>query len=414
MPTACVGRRATAFSERRTPVMQARRRGPRPGTRIVVFLAAVLLSLCAFGWLADEKTVMLQLDGRIRQISTRVDTVGQLLERTGIAVRPMDRLVPGPSVDLVDGMVVEFVSAREVTVLMDGQERTILVPALRAEDVVDYVGVPGEAGVQLLSPAPLSRVYDGMVIEVGRSIAVTVVADGRTRQLTVPEGMTVAALLQRLDLRLDDDDRVDPSPKQVLTVDSQVVVNRVEKAVEAREVPVPAPVTERTTDELPAGARRELRPGRDGILHVFEEITWVDGVEARRTRTGARVVDAPEPRVVAVGTGRDDEEPAPSAESASESTQGVDSQDSSDRDASRSQSGTASWYDYGDEFTAAHRTLPKGTLVTVTNLANGKSVQVRINDRGPFIDGRVIDLNRPAFAEIASVSEGVIRVRISW
>jgi rare lipoprotein A len=64
--------------------------------------------------------------------------------------------------------------------------------------------------------------------------------------------------------------------------------------------------------------------------------------------------------------------------------------------------------------TAAHRTLPFGTVVTVTNLANGRSVNVTINDRGPYIDGRIIDLNDTAFQQIASFDSGVIDVRITW
>jgi len=63
-------------------------------------------------------------------------------------------------------------------------------------------------------------------------------------------------------------------------------------------------------------------------------------------------------------------------------------------------------------FTAAHRTLPFGTRVRVTNLANHKSVVVRINDRGPYVRGRIIDLSRAAFARIGSTADGVIRVRI--
>ncbi len=62
-------------------------------------------------------------------------------------------------------------------------------------------------------------------------------------------------------------------------------------------------------------------------------------------------------------------------------------------------------------FTAAHKTLPFGTIVEVTNLANGKSVEVKINDRGPYGPGRVIDLSSSAFAEIASLSTGVISVQ---
>ena len=61
--------------------------------------------------------------------------------------------------------------------------------------------------------------------------------------------------------------------------------------------------------------------------------------------------------------------------------------------------------------TAAHKTLPFNTMVRVTNLANGKSVVVRINDRGPFVSGRCLDLAKGAFVTIASVNAGVINAR---
>ncbi|MFV2102566.1 septal ring lytic transglycosylase RlpA family protein [Micromonospora sp. LOL_024] len=64
-----------------------------------------------------------------------------------------------------------------------------------------------------------------------------------------------------------------------------------------------------------------------------------------------------------------------------------------------------------EDLTAAHKTLPFDTMVRVTNPDNGKSITVRINDRGPFIDGRCLDLSRAAFAEIASLDLGHIDVR---
>src|SRR5919205_3374465 len=81
------------------------------------------------------------------------------------------------------------------------------------------------------------------------------------------------------------------------------------------------------------------------------------------------------------------------------------------------QTGAASWYGPGfhgkptasgepfntNELTAAHKTLPFGTKVRVTNERTGKSVVVRINDRGPYAHGRVIDLSKPA-AEAAGLS----------
>lgn len=64
------------------------------------------------------------------------------------------------------------------------------------------------------------------------------------------------------------------------------------------------------------------------------------------------------------------------------------------------------------KMTAAHKTLPLGTIVNVTNLANGKSIEVKINDRGPYGPGRIIDLSEAAFGEIASHSTGVINAQV--
>lgn len=62
--------------------------------------------------------------------------------------------------------------------------------------------------------------------------------------------------------------------------------------------------------------------------------------------------------------------------------------------------------------TAAHRTLPLGTWVRVTNLGNGRTVVVRLNDRGPYIDGRIIDLSRKAAEILDMVEKGLAEVSI--
>jgi rare lipoprotein A len=65
-----------------------------------------------------------------------------------------------------------------------------------------------------------------------------------------------------------------------------------------------------------------------------------------------------------------------------------------------------------NSLTAAHRTLPFGTHVRVTNLRNGRTVVVRINNRGPFIRGRIIDVSYGAARELGFVDRGVTQVRI--
>lgn len=91
-----------------------------------------------------------------------------------------------------------------------------------------------------------------------------------------------------------------------------------------------------------------------------------------------------------------------------------------------SQVGLASWYGKpfhgrttasGERYdmhalTAAHRTLAFGTRVRVVNLKNGKSVVVRINDRGPFVKGRIVDVSRRAADQLAFRQDGVTKVRV--
>ncbi|MGQ2989851.1 MAG: septal ring lytic transglycosylase RlpA family protein [Brevundimonas sp.] len=92
------------------------------------------------------------------------------------------------------------------------------------------------------------------------------------------------------------------------------------------------------------------------------------------------------------------------------------------------ETGMASWY--GDAFngkptatgerfdmhglSAAHKTLPLPGLVEVTNLANGRTAVLRVNDRGPFVDDRIIDLSRGAAEELGMIQQGVGRVRVRY
>jgi rare lipoprotein A len=90
------------------------------------------------------------------------------------------------------------------------------------------------------------------------------------------------------------------------------------------------------------------------------------------------------------------------------------------------QIGVASWYGPGfhgrktasgerydqNDLTAAHRKLPLGSEVKVTNLENGRSITVEINDRGPYAKGRVLDLSKAAARELGMVENGLAKVRI--
>ncbi len=88
--------------------------------------------------------------------------------------------------------------------------------------------------------------------------------------------------------------------------------------------------------------------------------------------------------------------------------------------------GLASWYGPGHHgnttasgerfdmksYTAAHRTLAFGTVVEVLNVDNGRKVVVTINDRGPYVSGRIIDLSKSAAAQLGCMRKGICRVRL--
>ncbi len=92
-----------------------------------------------------------------------------------------------------------------------------------------------------------------------------------------------------------------------------------------------------------------------------------------------------------------------------------------------SKEGIASWYGPGfhgkktangeiynqNAMTAAHKTLPLGSIVEVRNLNNGKKITVRINDRGPFIEGRIIDLSKKGAEKLGMLESGIAKVRVT-
>ncbi len=78
------------------------------------------------------------------------------------------------------------------------------------------------------------------------------------------------------------------------------------------------------------------------------------------------------------------------------------------------QAGKASWYAAAAPGECAHRTIAKGTMVLVTNTANKRTVKCRVSDRGPYVDGRIIDLSQADFEQLAGSQQGVIDVFIQW
>jgi resuscitation-promoting factor RpfB len=390
-----------------------RRRPTRPAARLLV---SALVPLIGFVALDSEHEITLTVDGQPEVVRTHAPTVGEALARAGIDIAPQDRIVPPPDTPVESGMVIEYVRAREITVVIDDNEAQVIVTALTIDEMLEEIGA-GVGRRDVVRPSRLAPVRSGMVVEVRRPVALTVVADGTTREV-ITDAATVGAVLQHLGIDLGRLDRVSPDPDTAPQPGMAVVVQRVTEGEEARTEQIPHRTVQRDAEDLPRSEQRVLQEGRHGVLEITEQVIRVDGEEESRTRIAERVAEEPRDEIVAVGTAAPAPARSPAPAAASEPP----------AEAARSQAGKASKYSAwfagqttasGEPYdpaalTAAHRTLPLGTMVTVTSLSSGRSVQVRINDRGPYVEGRIIDLSRAAFEAIANPAKGVIDVRIEW
>lgn len=163
-----------------------------------------------------------------------------------------------------------------------------------------------------------------------------------------------------------------------------IVVERIFKIIE-KEISLPFNTVQTFSYELPLGSKKVLQKGQNGRKVQKIALRYENGVLVSQKVIEEKIVLKPKNQIVAFG----------------------------------SQRGITSWYNcrecvsLNNGFKAAHRSLPFGTKVKVTNLANGKSVIVIIADRGPYVPGRIIDLTLNSFRQIADPGVGLINVSIS-
>jgi rare lipoprotein A len=214
--------------------------------------------------------------------------------------------------------------------------------------------------------------------------------DART---ILTNALGVSDLLDAMGVRLGPRDLVRPRRGSFLGAGMAVRVIRVQQVIRTFASETPYRTLIQYSKDLFVGDSRVLTPGHTGQEVQTYRITFRNGREVSRVLLSNRLVASPEDQVVERGT-KPTPAPAPTG--------------------THTQTGQASWYNCTGLY-AAHLTLPFGTKVTVTNLSNGATVTVVINDRGPYgVPGRIIDLCSTAFAEIAPLGQGVANVTISW
>jgi uncharacterized protein YabE (DUF348 family) len=370
---------------------------------IVLVAGVVNLSL--------RKHVNLVVDGRHQTVATTSDSVEDLLADEGITLTSAVLVQPSPMSTIADGMTVVVDPAR----VASGAEAFLAASAPGAVGPTSEPGAaaamfesPIDVGVWVMAGTELDPVdmtdrlveSDFSASSVGTSpvVSVQAVVLGKVRDV-LTNADTTGELLSAMGIQPDANDRVRPSPETPLHAGMTVSFDDVRVVTKMEAIRIAFDVhTEYTPRMTPGTPVKVLQQGRDGRGIGTFVVTSINGEVASRQLIGRWIEREPvtEQRL----------SPPQSMYGGTTDVPGA---------VADAQTGLATWYDPPwAGLTAAHPTLPFGTLVTVTDDETGRSVTVTINDRGPFGTGRIIDLSPEAFAVLQPLGAGVLDVSIAW
>lgn len=396
-------------------------------SKVVASAIAGALSLTSAGGLTmvqalDRDTVTFSVDGVSQQAKVKPGTVKQALAQRGITVGPHDDVQPSLDSEIHDGQVITVNYGRRVVVTIDGKKVVRWTTAKNVAEVLAQLNQSDPDNLVSVSRSlDISRAGLSFSMQTAKDVTVTI--GGKTQKITAVG--TVADALKAAKVEVDSSDAVNPGLGTPLSDGMKITLTMVDQKSQKRRVAVPFSTKKVEDSSLPKGEIKVITKGVNGINEETWTVVFKDGKKVSEKKVSSKVVNAPVTQAVKVGT-KTASSSSPSTRSSSASHRSTASQSSDPVT-----SGTtclASTYGEGDgtaggptasgetfdpsAFTAASKTLPLGSTIRVTNVSNGRTVTVRINDRGPYVGGRCLDLSTAAMNAIAP-GQGLVTVRYS-
>lgn len=269
----------------------------KAGTQLVV-LCALVLGLVAF--VGNNKTVTLNVDGKVTSVQSFGGTVGQVVKSASVELKSADRVSPPADAKVENGTVINVNMAKAVKVSLDGSEKTINTTAPDVAGLVTELGVASSSSVSVPKDAQLA--VAGSFVSISTPKSVSIVADGKAATATTTAG-TVAQVLEDAGITLGVDDRTS-QPGNAHVVNNMVVkVSRVDTsqtAATTENVAFDSMTTE--SAELFKGEKEVTQAGVAGKVDKSFKLVMVDGREASRTLVSETVSVPAVTEKVTVGT----------------------------------------------------------------------------------------------------------------
>ena len=362
--------------------------------------ALILVGSVALATALQKNDVELTVDGATESISVRERTVGEVLDLQGIELGDHDVVLPAADTRVTDGLAISVSYGRPLDLTVDGESRTVWTTARTVGEALQQLQID-EADAKLSATRSSGIAREGLDLVLTTAKDVTLVKAGDDADVRLAG--TVGDLLADQGITADDDDIVKPALDTAL--EDGMKVKYVEVTVKKRteKTTVKHEYRRVNTKSMTKGATKVDTKGVNGkAVETYKEV-YRDGKLHSSKLVGTEVTKKPVTEVIKVGTKVVKPKANPNLSPASGSSCKASYYWQGQMTANGEQFNT-------NDLTAAHKSLPFNTRVKVTNPSNNKSVIVRINDRGPYISGRCLDLSRAAMQAIGGTSAGVITV----
>lgn len=395
--------------------------------------------------MAMSHQVDMNVYGKQSSVRLLSGTVGDALEGQGVSLKPTDMVTPSVKTPLTESTRIIVRHRYPVTITVDGKATTKLTTATTVGGALKGFELPADATI---TPAPTTKLSaKPNDITVTTTKKVTFTGQNGQSDFAVSEPTVAEAAAAHLSDIQPTDRYYDAAgaaidPATPVTDGMVVRVERVRESDVTSTQPIDFATKTTQDDSKPAGTTTVQTEGVQGSEDVVTHTTTVDGKVVDQKVIDKKVTKEPVDKVIVKGTHRDTPAATPTASAtpdATPSTKAAPASPSSSPAPTKSAAAddggtasgpsttcTASFYGRGDgtdggptasgeafnaeAMTAAHKTLPLGSRIRVTNTATGKSVVVRINDRGPYVSGRCLDLSAGAFDAIGSTGSGTMTV----
>ncbi|SDO59344.1 ubiquitin-like domain-containing protein [Alkalicoccus daliensis] len=264
------------------------------GTAIILMMLGIVV------YDVTKAEVIISHEGEMISLETHASTVEAVMEEQDIEVASHDYIAPALDTPVEDEILIEYKSAQQVTVSLEGEEEEMWTTVDTVDELMEEISVDVSQH-DAVEPSLHAEIKDGIEIFYEKAFPVTLEAEGQEEEIwTVPA--TVEEILEEENIELNELDKVIPSEDEVVTESTEIELVRVEKEEEIEEETVNFKIVTKEDDSLAIGREAVVQPGTAGKIKKHYEVTLENGEEVSRELVSEEIVQKSKDQIVAVGT----------------------------------------------------------------------------------------------------------------